>query len=237
MAKPQGKNIELYKVVEEATRLVGEIQREADRNQDQLSYVGRRADRRLSNPHRLAKIWSEGQLQEAEDRFDRVRDGEAKPEDLETGQPKKRRKKKGAASAEDEALWNSREQLFGIWNSLRKDNGFKNAAKQVKKAIGEAGKEVKKREKQGKHLEQALNKTIAAVRDMKQAMSAGIRQVPYEAALDAGPSVAIDKRVAAFQRVSAAAMSRAQPQVAPAPQAGMNPSAGGLGDASGNTER
>ncbi|MEM6902851.1 MAG: hypothetical protein AAF556_06410, partial [Pseudomonadota bacterium] len=74
MSSRAKKNIELYKVVEEATRMVGEIQREADKNQDQLQYVGRRADRRLSNPHRLAKIWSEGQLQEAEAKFDRVRD-------------------------------------------------------------------------------------------------------------------------------------------------------------------
>ena len=221
MTESKGKTIELYKVVEQATRLVGEIQKQADINQDRLAYSTRRADRRLANPKRLAKIWSEGQLQEAEAAFDRARDGKVE----EGAAPRKKKRKKGQLS--DDPIQQCREQLFGIWNGLRSDSGFRNATKRVKSAISQAGRESKRLEKQGKDLDLMLNKTIAAVRDMKHAMSVGIRQVPYAPTLDAGPEVSISNRVAAIQNVSVAAMKRAQPEATPAPAPTPNMRGGG----------
>ncbi|MEO0392595.1 MAG: hypothetical protein AAF213_05020 [Pseudomonadota bacterium] len=224
--EPQGKTIELYKVVEHATRLVGEIQKQADINQDRLSYASRRSDRRLANPKRLAKIWSEGQLQEAEAAFDRARDGEGQDQ----AATKKRKRRRGQLS--DDPIQQCREQLFGIWNGLRSDQGFRNATKRVKSSIGQAGKEAKRLEKQGKDLDLMLNKTIAAVRDMKHAMSVGIRQVPHIPALDSGPEASIANRVSAIQSVSVSAMKRAQPEAAPtaAPTPGSMPVGGGSRD-------
>lgn len=220
-------HMELYKVVETATRIVGDIQKQLDTDQERMGYVGRRADRRLANPRRLAKIWSEGQLEEAEKTFDLAREGKL---DTETGvQAKKRRGRK----RQDDPLQAARDNLFLLWDSIRSDSGFKNAAKQVKKSISSAQSESRQLERNSKRLEMMLNKTIAAVRDMKQAMSAGIRQVPYEPMLEAGPEVGFEKKVAVLQRISHDALARALPGTAPTPAPSPNPRGGGASDQGG----
>ncbi len=228
----QSQNIELYKVVEKAGQLVTEIQRAANTNQDRMGYVTRRSDRRLANPMRLAKIWSEGQLQEVEEAFDKARDGnlsDKMKQDL--AEASKRRRGKGRRKGGD-PIHHYREQLFGLWNNIRSDSGFKNATKRVKSSISQAGKEARQLQKEGKKLDLMLNKTIAAVRDMKHAMAAGIRQVPYDAVLDAGPSVPLEQRVSAVYNVSVKAMARAQPEAVPS--AAPTPNMRGGGGSSGS---
>jgi hypothetical protein len=225
-------NIELYKVVEHATRLVGEIQKESNQNQERLGYVSRRADRRLGNPHRIARIWSEGQLQDAERTFDLARDGKLEDDADKNAGRKKSRRKRGL---ETDPVDVSRDNLFSIWDSIRTDSGFRNATKRVKESITQAGSQTRQLEKHGKRLDLMLAKTIEAVRDMKQAMSAGIRQVPYEAAIEAGPDVSFEAKVAALQRISHAAMARAAPENAPqrAPTPNPRGGSGGAGDQGG----
>ncbi|MAJ65506.1 MAG: hypothetical protein CL558_03275 [Alphaproteobacteria bacterium] len=228
----QPQNIELYKVVEKASQLVAEIQQASNTNQDRMGYVTRRSDRRLANPMRLAKIWSEGQLQEVEDAFDKARDGQMTEKmKADIADASKRRRGKGRRRAGD-PIHHYREQLFGLWNNIRGDSGFKNATKRVKSSISQAGKEARQLQKEGKKLDLMLNKTIAAVRDMKHAMAAGIRQVPYNAILDAGPNVSLEHRVSAVHDVSVKAMARAQPEAVPSAAPSPNMGGGGGGGSS-----
>ena len=54
----------------------------------------------------------------------------------------KRRRGKGRRKGGD-PIHHYREQLFGLWNNIRSDSGFKNATKRVKSSISQAGKEAR----------------------------------------------------------------------------------------------
>lgn len=223
--------IELYKLVEHATHLVRDLQTEVTANGERIDYLTRRSDRRSASPKRLAKIWSEGALQEAERAYDMAREGNL-PDEASGG--KKRRGRKNATDPIDRA----RDGLFRIWEDLRADPGFKNATKVMRKSVRQAEKDADKFRKHGNRLELMLSQTIDATRDMKQAMSHGIRQVPLSPVLAPGSRAPFEEQVRALMDTSQAALNRATPERKQAPAPGVNPNprggAGGGGDDGGS---
>lgn len=195
MTNSDVKMVPLYQVVESVGHVVSELQGAIDRNQDDCGYNKRRANPRTANVRRVARIWSEGQLTEMERNFDLARD---QPERFLQGQ--QGQNKKTGKGKQTPPLELARQDLMQFWQELRGDTGFHYAKTSMRRQTIEAGDTARKLEKEGKKLERELSRTMDVIRDLKQGLAQGIRNVPFEPALAPGINVPLPDKVAAIRR-------------------------------------
>jgi hypothetical protein len=220
MADQQQNTVPLYEIVETAADIISSLQIEIDRNQDLTEYNHLRSDRRNAKITRVARIWSEGGLGEAERLFDLARD---QPDKFKDQKSSKKTGKSGSVSPVESA----RSELMAVWGQLKKDQTFHHAKMNARHQVAEAAETVKKLEREGKKLEQMLSLTLDATRDLKQALANGIRNVPLEVALAPNSNVPLATKVAAMQRTSEGVVNRLNnSKQGPTPRSLPTPSAG-----------